>query len=127
MKKTISICLCVAVLTGAGIFIGISEQQAAQKNEAEQPSLESVEYVEETEMAPSPELAESMAIPENYAYVIYEKDGVLMVYEKDGKTEYFETNIRVRDLEEKMLENLQKGIYFETEEALYDFLESYSS
>lgn len=127
MKKTISICLCVAVLTGAGIFIGISEQRAAQKNEAAQPSLESVEYVEETEMAPPPELAESMAIPGNYAYVIYEKDGVLMVYEKDGKTEYFETNIRVRDLEEKILENLQKGIYFETEEELYDFLESYSS
>lgn len=127
MKKTIGICLCVAVLTGAGIFIEISEQRAAQKNETEEQSLESVEYVEETEMVPPPELAESMAVPENYAYVIYEKDGVLMVYEKDGKTEYFETNIRVRDLEEKMLENLQKGIYFETEEELYDFLESYSS
>jgi len=127
MKKTIGICLCVAVLTGAGIFIGISEQRAAQKNETEEQSLESVEYVEETEMAPPPELMESMAVPENYAYVIYEKDGVLMVYEKDGRTEYFETNIRVRDLEENMLENLKTGIYFETEEELYDFLESYSS
>lgn len=127
MKKTISICLCVAVLTGAGIWIGISEQRAVPKKEAQELPLESVEYVEETEMLPPPELIESMAVPENYVYVIYEKDGVLMVYEKDGKTEYFETNIRVRDLEEKMLENLQKGIYFQTEEELYDFLESYSS
>lgn len=127
MKRTIGICLFVALFIVAGISIKILEQRDVRENERMEEPLESVAYAEETEAVEEPELMESMAIPENYSYVIFEKDGVLMVYEKDGKTEYFETNIRVQDLEDNMQENLEKGIYFETEKDLYDFLESYSS
>lgn len=135
MKKTICICLFVAGLgiagiigfvTGSRIDGNIEKQQPQAKNEIETP-VENLEYAGDTENIPPPELAESMAVPKDYAYVIFARDGILVVYQRGGKTEYFETNIRVSDLEEKMLENLEKGIYFLDEQELYDFLESYSS
>lgn len=125
MKQTICICLFAAGLTIVGIIgvIGI-------KNDYRQPPEEDLTYAVETEKITEteiPELAESMAIPKDYAYVIFARDGVLVVYEKDCETEYFETNVRVSDLEEKMMEHLENGIYFLNEQELYDFLESYSS
>ena len=128
MKKVTGICLCAVVLAGTGILAGSLKEGIQQKKDAaEEALLKNEDNTETTELQTAPELLESMAAPETYIYVIRVKDGVLMVYEKDGRTEYFETNIRVRDLEEKIVENLKKGIYFRTEEELYDFLESYSS
>ena len=88
MKQTICICLFAAGLTIVGIIgvIGI-------KNDYRQPPEEDLTYAVETEKITEteiPELAESMAIPKDYAYVIFARDGVLVVYEKDCETEYFE-------------------------------------
>ncbi len=127
MKKTICICALAAVFTVAGITISIAANRQARERNAAESQEEQPEAIAETEQAQDLELVESMAAPEEYAYVIFVRDGVLVVYQKDRETEYFETNIRVSDLEEKMMEQLEKGIYFLNEQELYDFLESYSS
>lgn len=132
MKKTICICLFVAGLFIVGMTAGLNRKgifgkiQPQEKNGIEKPK-EEAESVVGTEEVTSQELAESMAIPKDYAYVIFARDGLLVVYKKNSETEYFETNIRVSDLEEKLAENLEKGIYFFNDQDLYDFLESYSS
>ena len=73
------------------------------------------------------ELAQSMSIQEPYAYLLREKDGFLAVYGQDGTTFLFETNIRMRSLDEEMQAKVEAGIPFADERELYDFLESYSS
>ena len=70
---------------------------------------------------------EIIAICEPYTYVIKQKNGVLVVYQSDGVTEFFETNIRIRDLDADMVEKIENGIFFSDDRELYDFLESYSS
>ena len=70
---------------------------------------------------------EIIAICEPYTYVIKQKNGVLVVYQSDGLTEFFETNIRIRDLDADMVEKIENGIFFSDDRELYDFLESYSS
>ena len=51
----------------------------------------------------------------------------MVVYQSDGITEFFETNIRIRDLNEDMVKKLENGIRFSDDQELYAFLESYSS
>lgn len=70
---------------------------------------------------------EIITICEPYTYVIKQKNGVLVVYQSDGVTEFFETNIRIRDLDADMVEKIENGIFFSDDRELYDFLESYSS
>ena len=81
----------------------------------------------EEETAEPEELAQSMSIQEPYAYLLREKDGFLAVYGQDGTTFLFETNIRMRSLDEEMQAKVEAGIPFADERELYDFLESYSS
>lgn len=127
MKKTICICVLAAVFTISGITMNIAAKKQAQETEREKLPMELSVTVEETELAEKPELAESMAAPEQYEFVIFVRDGVLVVYQNDRETEYFETNIRVSDLDGELAGQLETGIYFLNEQELYDFLESYSS
>ena len=108
MKKTTSICL----FTGM-IFL----------------LLVMVVYLLFTQQDTEKELktTESLAVYEPYAYIIKQKDGILVVYQSDGITEFFETNIRIRDLNEDMVKKLENGIRFSDDQELYAFLESYSS
>lgn len=63
----------------------------------------------------------------NYKYFIIEEHGRLTVYDTATKTIFLETAIDTELLPEQIQKNLHNGIYFETEEDLFDFLESYSS
>lgn len=127
MKKTICICVLAAVFTISGITMNIAAKRQAQETEREKLPMELSVTAEETELAEEPELVESMAAPEQYEFVIFVRDGVLVVYQNDRETEYFETNIRVSDLDGELAGQLETGIYFLNEQELYDFLESYSS
>ncbi len=127
MKKTICICVLAAVFTIFGITMNIAAKKQAQETEREKLPMELSVTAEETELAEEPELVESMAAPEQYEFVIFVRDGVLVVYQNDKETEYFETNIRVSDLDGELAGQLETGIYFLNEQELYDFLESYSS
>lgn len=128
MKKTTSICLftgMIFLLLILTVYLLFTQQNAgAGKNDI---SAATEEILAENDTAENIRTTESIAIYEPYTYVIKQKDGILVVYQSDGVTEFFETNIRVRDLDEGMIKKLENGIFFSNDQELYAFLESYSS
>ncbi len=62
-----------------------------------------------------------------YKFYVVEEDGRLVVYETKTQRIYAETGIETYTLPDEIRQNLETGIYFESEAELYDFLESYSS
>lgn len=130
MKKSISICIFVAVLAWliAGLILLFREPEQIR-----QPSqVAETEQNEEVRAALQPEeteeqLQESMAAPLGAAYFIKDRDGKLVVYREDGTTIYLETDIRSDELELWLQEQVTAGIWFETDRELFDFLENYSS
>lgn len=63
---------------------------------------------------------------EEYYYLAIQENKVV-VYRADGKTVYMETDIPAQDLPADVLQELIQKRVVNTEEDLYDFLESYSS
>ena len=63
---------------------------------------------------------------EEYYYLAIQENKVV-VYRADGKTVYMETDIPAQDLPTDVLQELIQKRVVNTEEDLYDFLESYSS
>ncbi|WP_346910718.1 hypothetical protein [Faecalicatena orotica] len=63
----------------------------------------------------------------NEGYYICELHGYVVVYLYDKKTIFEVTNIPLTDLPEEVQEEIRGAKYMETEEALYGFLENYSS
>ena len=128
MKKTTSICLftgMIFLLLILTVYLLFTQQNAgAGKKDI---SVATEEILAENDTAENIRTTESIAIYEPYTYVIKQKDGILVVYQSDGVTEFFETNIRVRDLDEGMIKKLENGIFFSNDQELYAFLESYSS
>lgn len=51
----------------------------------------------------------------------------IWVYQKDRSTLYFKTDLRIEELPEEVQKDVIEGKYMESEEAIYGFLESYSS
>ena len=60
-------------------------------------------------------------------YFVTNEDGYLVVYDCVTKKRYDETSILVQNLPENWKKRLEEGLYFVNEEALYEFLENYSS
>lgn len=124
MKKTTGICFFAVCLLAAVGGTFLFRKTASEKvPETEQIAEIPTENREEKQ----PEAAESMNVQEPFRYVLREKDGLLVVYEQDGKTILLETNIAVAHLDETTRASLTDGIYVQSEEELYDLLESYSS
>lgn len=130
MKKSISICIFIAVLAWliAGLVL------LFRKPEQSEPPLIVSEMEQGADMqttAASEEqkeqLRESMAAPLGAAYFMKEEDGKLVVYRADGTTVYLETDIRCDELDLWLQEQAKDGIWFETDRELFDFLENYSS
>ncbi len=63
----------------------------------------------------------------NYQYYIKDEDGRLVVYETKTQDIYAQTGIETETLPVEIQSKLETGIFFQTEEDLYNFLESYSS
>lgn len=63
----------------------------------------------------------------DYKYVIVEEGDYLTVYHADRETIYEYTDIRYSDLEDSLRQKIRKGYCIRDEEALFGFLESYSS
>ena len=128
MKKTTGICLftgmsfllliLVVYLLSIQQNTGIGKENLTASTERISDENDTEQIVRSTEI---------IAICEPYTYVIKQKNGVLVVYQSDGVTEFFETNIRIRDLDADMVEKIENGIFFSDDRELYDFLESYSS
>lgn len=64
---------------------------------------------------------------ENRGYYLMVADHFIVVYEEDKKTLYMNTEILLENLNDALKAEIIRGKYVESEEALYDFLESYSS
>ena len=128
MKKTTSICLftgMIFLLLVMVVYLLFTQQDTGEKEQDLAAATE--EMPAETDTEKELKTTESLDVYESYAYVIKQKDGILVVYQSDGITEFFETNIRIRDLNEDMVKKLENGIRFSDDQELYAFLESYSS
>lgn len=128
MKKTTSICLftgMIFLLLVMVVYLLFTQQDTGEKEQDLAAATE--EMPAETDTEKELKTTESLAVYEPYAYIIKQKDGILVVYQSDGITEFFETNIRIRDLNEDMVKKLENGIQFSDDQELYAFLESYSS
>lgn len=65
--------------------------------------------------------------PTETTYVLEVTDGYLEVYIAQTKMHYMETDIAYDLLPEQVQKQIDEGKYFESEEALLEFLENYSS
>lgn len=63
----------------------------------------------------------------NRGFYLMVADHFIVVYEEDKKTLYMHTDILLDNLEDSLKREIVRGKYVESEEALYHFLESYSS
>lgn len=61
------------------------------------------------------------------AYVLKEDNGMVNVYFEDGVTLYDKSNIKVERLPDSIKRGVEKGLRIGSIEALYDFLESFTS
>ncbi len=63
----------------------------------------------------------------NEGYYLCELHGYVVVYLNDKKTIFEVTDIALTDLPEEIQGEIRNGKFVETEDALYGFLENYSS
>lgn len=77
---------------------------------------------------------ERVVVQMNYRYVLPSSsfylavyDNEVVVYLEDRETVYIETDIRLDQLPEDLQQEIMRMLWVEDEEALYDFLEAYSS
>ncbi|MCI5918643.1 MAG: hypothetical protein MRZ75_04820 [Roseburia sp.] len=123
MKKTVVICIFCVLILGGILFAGYQIQ-----NEKDEKFYQTKDAVQNEEAKKQEEkMTESMQIQEPYQYIMFERDGYLVVYEKDGKTVYFESHIPYDVLSKEQQEEVCSGKKFSSIEAVYDFLENYSS
>ena len=64
---------------------------------------------------------------ENYIYYAKDEDGRVVIYSANNEKIIMETGIETFSLPDIIQEKLKNGIFFETEQKMYDFLENYSS
>lgn len=64
---------------------------------------------------------------ENKGFYLMVADHFIVVYEEDKQTLYMNTDILLERLEESLQAEIMQGKYIESEDELYNFLESYSS
>lgn len=64
---------------------------------------------------------------EDKGFYLMVADHFIVVYEKDKQTLYMNTDILLESLEESLQAEIMQGKYIDSEDALYNFLESYSS
>ena len=113
MKKTTGICLftgMIFLLLILVVYLLSIQQNTGIVKENLTASTESISDENDTEQIVRS--TEIIAICEPYTYVIKQKNGVLVVYQSDGVTEFFETNIRIRDLDADMVKKIENGIFF---------------
>lgn len=64
---------------------------------------------------------------EDKGFYLMVADHFIVVYEEDKHTLYMNTDILLESLEESLQAEIMQGKYIDSEDALYNFLESYSS
>lgn len=100
------------------------------KDTEEEPEIITTEQViaEETESETTEEY-EAVPVSQtiDYKFIIVEESDYLTVYFADQVTLYEYTDIRYSDLPDALRQKIRKGYCIKDEEALFGFLENYSS
>lgn len=114
MKKQISVCifLSIVLITLILAFVKFNNGKEQEHTQLTEDSTDSLEISQEYKQ---------------YMFYILEEDTHLVVYETKSDSIYMETGISAKDLPLELQKDLKTGFFFETEQDLYDFLESYSS
>ena len=118
MKRQISISILFAILLIIMVWFYIKtyneRKPIADDNTTEQSVIkdEAVEISKEHE---------------NYIYYAKDEDGRVVIYSANNEKIIMETGIETFSLPDIIQEKLKNGIFFETEQKMYDFLENYSS
>ena len=118
MNKKYSIGLFVGLLMLVYVLVilyQISYNQAERKRE------------EERQLASEDALETEGKAYKEHGFVIMDNHGFVVVYYPDMSTIYEYTTIKTTDLPEEVFEKVSNGFYVEDEEAVYGFLENYSS
>lgn len=128
MKKVNSIRI-FSVLT---VLFCISCYQAMRwtgtEEERETEQIEETELLSAEENEPETEYSVFPVIQTlDYKYVIVEEGDYLTVYHADRETIYEYTDIRYSDLDDTLRQKIRNGYCIKDEEALFGFLENYSS
>ena len=114
-QTSISIFLAILVILLALLYIKFT-------NDTQQKKDGTLTNEEKTE--------DALEISQNYVtylYYVKEEQGRLVVYEVKTQEIFAQTSIQTKYLPEDINQQLEAGIYFESESDLYNFLESYSS
>lgn len=116
-------------------YIGMSREELADylADYALSPSLDDAESGFEkyqiTSFSPTQVVLRKIYAPSGNSckFYIIEENGCATVYYIDLKTVYEYTNIIVETLPEDIQDQVRHGLYISDEDALYDFLETYTS
>ena len=122
MKRQVSICIFLAIVVVVLALLYIKFNNEIGKNQTEDNTEKVENYTENN----------TQSITSSNEYITYyfyaqNDNGRISIYDVMSQTLYMETGIEINLLSEEMQEELESGIYFKTEEELFDFLESYSS
>jgi hypothetical protein len=136
------LCFAVFLLTAAGFFVYTAWRAAEVPQEHDEPDTRYVSEAAEqmpAEDEPAAEAAETSASPvsahpsdtrqestQAAGYVLYCENGALLVYDTAGDVS-FPAGLDYELLPNALQQEIDAGKYFETEEALLEFLENYSS
>ena len=74
----------------------------------------------------TPAHSEAAALSENHAYYMKNNDGNIIIYNNDHSVFEF-TDLQPEFLPDHIVNELTQGVYFQSQEDLYEFLETYSS
>ena len=118
MKRQISVSIFLAILVLALAWLYIKFSNETSPNEKELST--------ENDVSNEPAITISQELEKKAFYLLVE-DGKIVVYQGDTEKKYMETSITFDTLPEELKDRINKGISFQTEAELYDFLESYSS
>ncbi|MCI8373499.1 MAG: hypothetical protein HFI75_14135 [Lachnospiraceae bacterium] len=116
-------------------YIGMSREELADYLEeySQSPNLSDAESGFEkyqiTSFSPSQVVLRKIYSPSRNSCKFYltEENGCVTVYYIDHKTIYEYTNIIVETLPQDIQDQIKHGLYISDEDALYDFLETYTS
>ena len=119
----IRIFFILAVLLGIGYY-----QLVYFRHTDDRMDTQAKEQVwEEAYSTETEEAAVAVSRTVDYKFIIVEEGDFLTVYLADGVTVYEYTGIRFSELEEGVREKIREGYCVKDEEALFGFLENYSS
>ena len=108
----------------------LAQGSAAEGDAEDLQQVNSASYPDTSTHRPVASQGKDMAAqdpPAGMIYFLTVTDGYLEVYDAQTGTLYMETAIAYSLLPERVQKQIDEGKYFETEEALLEFLENYSS